>query len=169
MRYVVGFQFSKEGSRVALIKKNRPACQVGLWNGIGGRVEEGHDPSETMVNKFAKKTGVAQMEIVWQSFMTLVTKTNDLVHYFSSFTDQVELVSTVTDELVSIHHVSVLPAMVDRLVSDVPWQIAMSLSMGAEQTGLKTLGVEGRRQSVQYIVSEFSPVWLQQEEKMHKK
>ena len=160
MRYVVGFQFSKEGSRVALVKKNRPACQAGLWNGIGGRVEEGQAPGDVMVSKFAKETGVAQMGIVWQPFMTLVTRDNNLVYYYASFTDQVELVSTATDELVSIHHVSVLPAMVDRLVSDVPWQIAMALSVGKEQSS-ETLGEEGRRQPSQYVVSEFPPVGLQ--------
>jgi len=153
MHYVVGFQFNEDGNRVALIKKNRPSAQVGLWNGIGGGVERGQTPREAMVCEFAQETGVTQMGIVWRPFMTLRTWTDNLVSYFASFTDQVELVSTVTDELVSVHQVSVLPAMVDRLVPDVPWQIVMALSV----VGIARTGADGRRQSCMYAVTELPP------------
>ncbi len=38
-RYVVGFCFNGDMSKVVLIQKNRPAWQVGKLNGVGGMVK----------------------------------------------------------------------------------------------------------------------------------
>ena len=40
--YVMGLIYDDIG-RVLLIKKNRPKHQVGKWNGVGGKIEEGEN------------------------------------------------------------------------------------------------------------------------------
>jgi len=40
-RYVLGFLFSQDETRIALIRKTRPLWQEGRLNAIGGHAEEG--------------------------------------------------------------------------------------------------------------------------------
>ena len=47
--YVLGFAFNKNFREVLLILKNKPQWQKGLYNGIGGKIEEGELPIEAMV------------------------------------------------------------------------------------------------------------------------
>lgn len=54
--YVVGFAFDTR-SRVALIRKNRPAWQAGRLNGIGGHVDPGETPDDAMSREFHEETG----------------------------------------------------------------------------------------------------------------
>ena len=39
IKYVVGFAFNKEKTKVLLIKKTKPDWQAGQLNGIGGKIE----------------------------------------------------------------------------------------------------------------------------------
>lgn len=55
-RYVLGFLFSEDGSRVLLIWKNRPAWQAGKLNGIGGKIEDGEQPLDAMKREFVEET-----------------------------------------------------------------------------------------------------------------
>lgn len=57
-KFVVGFCFSKDHSYVAIMKKNRPAEQAGLHNGLGGKVEPGEKPADAMSREFEEETGV---------------------------------------------------------------------------------------------------------------
>jgi hypothetical protein len=55
-RYVVGFVFSKDLSRVLLVLKNRPAWQDGKFNGIGGKIEGDETAFEAMNREFVEET-----------------------------------------------------------------------------------------------------------------
>ena len=58
-RYVVGFAFSADMSRVLLIRKNRPLWMAGKLNGIGGRAEHG----EGLVEAWAVAVGAGHAVI----------------------------------------------------------------------------------------------------------
>ena len=58
-RYVLGFVFSLDASRVLLIWKNRPEWQKGKLNGIGGKIEEGELPIDAMKREFSEETSFA--------------------------------------------------------------------------------------------------------------
>ena len=45
--YVMGLIYDDIG-RVLLIKKNHPKHQVGKWNGVGGKIEEGENSLQAM-------------------------------------------------------------------------------------------------------------------------
>jgi 8-oxo-dGTP pyrophosphatase MutT (NUDIX family) len=55
-RYVVGFLFSEDESRVLLVWKNRPAWQDGKLNGVGGKIEAGETPLQAMEREFKEET-----------------------------------------------------------------------------------------------------------------
>lgn len=56
-RYVLGFMFNEAKTHVLLVKKNRPAWQAGLLNGIGSKIEPGEQPLEAMEREFQEETG----------------------------------------------------------------------------------------------------------------
>lgn len=72
--YVCGFAFNPGYSKVALIEKRRPDWQAGLWNGIGGHVEEGESPLEAMRREFAEEAGLYVP--TWECFAELLDATD---------------------------------------------------------------------------------------------
>lgn len=59
MNYVVGFFFTADRKKVALIKKTRPEWQAGFLNGVGGKVtEEDKTFAEAMRREFFEESGV---------------------------------------------------------------------------------------------------------------
>ena len=71
-RYVVGFAFNKVGDQVVLIKKNRPAWQSGLLNGIGGHIEETDKTAlDAMIREFEEETSVLTSPKDWNTLCSL--------------------------------------------------------------------------------------------------
>lgn len=59
VKYVVGFQFNPERTKVALIRKSKPEWQRGLLNGVGGKIEQSDGSAlAAMVREFKEETGV---------------------------------------------------------------------------------------------------------------
>jgi 8-oxo-dGTP diphosphatase len=136
MHYVVGFQFNFAGNRVALVRKLRPSAQFGLLNGVGGHVERGETSRAAVRREFREEAGLDQPETLWKHFASLRTHTENLVSFFSSFTDEVEKVRTVTDEVVGVYDVAVVTTYRRQNVSNLLWLLYMALSMrGAERGG----------------------------------
>lgn len=122
--YVVGFLISAtEVPGVVLIRKNRPDWQVGLWNGVGGHIEEHEGPLEAMTREFKEETGVTYND--WDNFLT-VTYKDCTVWFFKSFTSQDTLIKcrTVTDEPIKMFSVENLPL---NLVPNLRWIIPLAL------------------------------------------
>lgn len=67
-RYVLGFLFNKPRTSVVLIRKQKPAWQAGLLNGIGGKIEPGEMESEAMAREFKEETGVTTDGSRWRRF-----------------------------------------------------------------------------------------------------
>jgi 8-oxo-dGTP diphosphatase len=80
-KYVVGFAFN--GDFVLLIKKEKPQWQKGLYNGLGGHIEENEQPVAAMVREFKEECGIDTDETQWDEFA--VMKGDDWVcHCFRS-------------------------------------------------------------------------------------
>jgi 8-oxo-dGTP pyrophosphatase MutT (NUDIX family) len=56
-RYVLGFAFTPDLSRVVLMRKARPEWQSGLLNGIGGHIEFAEASLVAMVREFREEAG----------------------------------------------------------------------------------------------------------------
>lgn len=68
LRMVVGFMFC--GVHVLLVNKQKPKWQKGLWNGVGGKVEDGETPVFAMPREFLEETGIKTTQDYWTHFGT---------------------------------------------------------------------------------------------------
>lgn len=91
--YVLGFAFSQGLSQVLVINKTAPEWQVGMLNGVGGKIEKLETPYEAMVREFKEETGRDTSAKEWTRFAELrygVTKPvpayepEIIVHCFTS-------------------------------------------------------------------------------------
>jgi 8-oxo-dGTP diphosphatase len=123
--YVVGFLFNLDQTRVALIKKNRPAIQAGRWNGIGGHVEEGEIPHAAMQREFYEETGVW---LVFNHYATLHSDEHVMHAYWAASDSYLERVRTTTDEIVMVWGEGTLTRMrrTGMLWPNVAWLIELA-------------------------------------------
>ncbi len=105
-KYVVGFVFDFPKQQVMLIKKNRPTDQVGLLNGVGGKVEgpvEELNPVFAMMREAEEESGFATQPWDWYMFHNeLHPSEKDLYFFVTSTQDLSSQVQTMTDETIVI-------------------------------------------------------------------
>jgi 8-oxo-dGTP diphosphatase len=99
--YVVGFAFSKDKSKVVLIKKNRPAWQAGKLNGAGGKIDPGETAIDAMCREFFEECGVETVAEDWHYFTKIYGRDGD-VHFYRMFDDKSLTARTCLDEEVVI-------------------------------------------------------------------
>lgn len=122
--YTVGFLINQTGSKVMLIKKAKPEWQRGLFNGIGGFIEQGETPHEAMIREFLEETGIEITD--WIEFCTgYITQHQGscICHYFialaeCSFTPRQDAVEQA--EWIDIASIRQYP-----IVPNILWLIAM--------------------------------------------
>jgi 8-oxo-dGTP diphosphatase len=113
--YVAGFLICEEDETVALVVKNKPEWQAGLWNAIGGKIEAGETPLAAMIREFQEETGYVTSDWTgsWTRYAVLngysPTSEQFCVHFFYRFTavPLTQVVTTTTDEKIIV----------------VPWQL----------------------------------------------
>lgn len=129
-KYVLGFCFSEDRSKVALIKKNKPEWQNGKLNGIGGKVEGDELFINAMRREFEEETGMYVHD--WKEFATL-KGTGSEVQCFVAFTNQVKYCQTQEAEQVFVLDTQmILNAIINgtkpyRFVHNLPYLIMMAL------------------------------------------
>lgn len=119
-RYVAGFLFSEDETQVAMVLKQKPQWQAGLYNGIGGKVELGEDAPTAMRREFIEETGV---EVDWQFFTNLMGP-DWSVAFFYAKSDSVFDVRTMEAEEIHVLEVRNLP---DNIIPNCRWLIPMVL------------------------------------------
>jgi 8-oxo-dGTP diphosphatase len=77
--YVVGFIFSPDFKSVLLVEKKKPKWQVGLLNGVGGKIEIGEGELDAMIRECKEETGL--WIAVWQR-AAVMTNPFTKVHFF---------------------------------------------------------------------------------------
>ena len=117
-RYVIGFLFNSNGSKVLLINKNHPEWQRGHLNGIGGHIEKGENPIDAMKREFLEEAGVI---LEWRQFL-LVTGNDYELYCFTTRNSEIEP-KTTTDEIVSWYSVRDLPL---NILPGLEWIIPMA-------------------------------------------
>jgi len=125
--YACGFLFSRDRTRVLLIRKRRPAWQAGRLNGVGGKIEPGEAPADAMRREFREE---ANLDIPdWQEVLTL-TGGDDAGsgiawrgHFFRAFGD-IDAARALTDEPLERHDVHALPR---DTIPNLHWMIPLML------------------------------------------
>lgn len=95
--YVVGFAFDNDANKVALIRKQKPAWQKNLLNGIGGKIEKGETKFSAMVREFKEETGHSTTVIDWHPFATLRGDSSDGVFEVFCFWTTVNHLSSLNN------------------------------------------------------------------------
>lgn len=114
-KYVLGFAFDGNGNNVVLIEKNRPNWQKGLWNGVGGKVEEiDINSTQAMCREFKEETGVSIPTYNWKHFATMRFDTDIMggvaeVYCFKCFSDGIFKCKTTEEEEIKVFRVGMLP------------------------------------------------------------
>lgn len=125
-RYVLGFMFNEDTTRIALLIKQRPLWQKDLLNGMGGRVLPGESVADAMVRTFQKETGFQTLEHEWSHFATVSCFSNGIrVDCFCARGNILALRST-TDELVVGHHAHAVHLGSNLMIKNLPWIIALA-------------------------------------------
>jgi 8-oxo-dGTP diphosphatase len=126
-QYACGFLFSVDGSRVVLIRKNRPAWQAGKLNGVGGKLELGETPSQAMRREFREEAGLDVES--WEQVLTITGEPTAFDpsgwqgHFFRAFGD-VDTVRTLMDEPLEVHPTLPVPA---GTIPNLMWMIPLML------------------------------------------
>lgn len=126
-RYVLGFLFREDRQSVVLIRKQKPAWQAGLLNGIGGKVEAEEPIYNAMVREFREETGVDTMDLNWRPFAEL-SGDGFLVHCFTLLdTDAWQRAETAEHEEVEKHNLLALRGQ--KRVSNLLWLVELALDL----------------------------------------
>jgi 8-oxo-dGTP diphosphatase len=72
--YVAGFALSENfRDTVLLVRKNQPAWQKDMLNGVGGKMEANETPEEAMVREFQEETGIHVAGHFWREHLHLIS------------------------------------------------------------------------------------------------
>ena len=121
--YVAGFAFSLDGSKLAFVRKNRPAWQAGRLNAIGGKVEEDETIEAAMRREFREEAGLDLAEECWELCVRLGNEAFE-VAFFRTFTDRLDELASITDEEILIR--PSLPVDAD-VLPNLHWLIGLCL------------------------------------------
>jgi len=127
--YVLGFLFNADGSKVKLIRKNRPDWQAGRLNGIGGKIEKEEQdqwgPSSPMIamrREFREEAGVETRAVEWLLNVTMRGPAWE-VYVYSLFSDlYFDQCKAMTDEPLETHDVNTFLSTED-CISNLHWLI----------------------------------------------
>lgn len=114
-KYVLGFAFDVKGLTTVLIHKERPSWQKGLWNGVGGKVEDTDiNQWDAMSREFLEETGTKINPVDWKHFATMRFDADIMggvaeVYCFKCFSDEIYKCKTVEEEEVKLFSVFNLP------------------------------------------------------------
>ena len=117
--YVLGFAFEKIAKgeyKVAILKKNNKFNHMcGMFNGVGGKVEEDEGSFEAMSREFREETGVFIPEQDWKHFYVFNLNEN-YIDCFVTIVETLEFIESITKEEVkifSIYELNRIPKVED--------------------------------------------------------
>lgn len=123
-KYVAGFLFCF--GEVALIQKKRPEWQKGLWNGIGGKIEDGEFTDHAMYREFLEEAGHNTPIDSWKWFASLTaTDGGSTVYFHKRRVISKPVLRTMTDEPVKWWKIKELETI--PLVPNLRWLIPLAL------------------------------------------
>lgn len=129
-KYVVGFMFSQGLDEVVLIRKNRPLWQKGLYNGVGGKVEEDEHQDDAMQREFEEETGCDTHKQDWKLVSKITDEDPDETPfeiYFYTIVGNLARCKTTTDEEIVIMPLTAIYPTRRDMMANLPWSIGMAL------------------------------------------
>lgn len=131
--YSIGFAVSDDGQSVLLLCKGRPAFLAGKWIGVGGHIEPGETPHETIVRESKEE---ADIEVPQWEFLKLVQRDDAEISVYAARTD-LSKARTMTDEEVQVF---TWPQVAGLPLSDATEEVLDMVKDFAFNTTLRTGG-----------------------------
>ena len=125
--FVAGLMFDDEMQRVVLIRKDRPAWQRGLLNGVGGKMEDGEGSIDTMLREFKEEAGVQTTRSDWSYFMQLRGDQFYVDFFFGRSTEHFEAAHTTESEKLVKLEVEQLHSLKYEMVPCLDWAVPMAV------------------------------------------
>lgn len=127
--YVLGLIFNSDESQILLINKKRPDWQKGMWNCIGGKIDETDDtPLAAMDRECLEETGMNLAGGLSDGFkhcITLVCPCGTL-YVYSAYLRTVNIpFKQIEDEELGVFPIEILPFA---LMHNLRWVIPFCLS-----------------------------------------
>ena len=141
-KYVTGFLFSSDNSHLVLIKKLAPAWQVGLLNGVGGKIEKNETSADAMSREFKEETGVFIPVNNWRCYAKIHRPNFYDLDVFFARSDLAFEARTIENEEVYIFKLNELP---NNLIPNLNWLIPLALDKQADFSTpvvIKEIGTE---------------------------
>lgn len=130
MNYCLGFAFDVHGIFVTLIRKNKPAWQKGLLNGVGGKIEIGETPVEAMSREFREETGLIVAQDKWTPVTEMRFRTQGAtgcgIFCFAAYLYPGAVPVSTTDEIVGVFTVQDVMRH-PKIIPNLRWLVPMAL------------------------------------------
>jgi len=84
-KMVLGFLFSEDKKNILVIKKLFPEWQKEKLNGVGGKIELGENPQDTMNRECNEEL---EIDVIWKKYMVIIDNDNILT-LFRAFSDEI--------------------------------------------------------------------------------
>jgi len=123
-KYVTGFLFSEDSMHVVLIKKLNPKWQRGLFNGVGGKIEENESSCNAMVREFEEETGVVIVSEKWTCYTKIYRPNYYELDVYYAYSNLAYKVKTIEKEEVCLVATNTLPS---NIVPNLRWLIPLAL------------------------------------------
>lgn len=126
-KYTIGIVFRNNFTEVALILKNRPDWQKGLYNSPGGKVEEGESPQECISREFKEECNIFTTNNDWYHVGQILNKDNyycDVLTLDMDNSGHGEFQS-LTDEKADWFKLDNLP---NNMISNLKWLIPFAIN-----------------------------------------
>lgn len=83
-RYALGFVQSMDAKRILLLLKNRPTFLAGLYNGVGGHIEDGETPLQAVHRECDEEADLRIPPEQWNAMGVITDNETFEVHVFSA-------------------------------------------------------------------------------------
>lgn len=137
--YCLGFAFTPQQDQVLLILKNKPEWQKGLYNGVGGKVEDGEAVYSAMAREFQEETGIAQQQGLWTMFCSMIFDSAYVVCFRTTLENPpvifVPQSAGDSHEIPSWFHINELPK---NRVENAGWLVPMAMEPGFKKIDFRS-------------------------------
>ena len=123
-KYVLGFIFNEDLTKVLLINKVRPNWQAGKNNGIGGKIEKDETPHEAMIRETKEESNIDTEYWSWLHVGNMSGIDWDVVIYTTKYDGAEYDAESVTDEKIEWFEVENLPT---EALYNLAWLVPLAL------------------------------------------
>ena len=133
MNYTLALLFTPIASAVLLIRKrNKPVQHIGLYNGIGGKIEPGESSMEGMVREIDEESGVKVAPCQLEKF-AVMRGSKFQVHCYRGFIQEVTTFKSIFTEEGLVEAVALSELDEIPTITNLKWVIEMALDRDPEK------------------------------------